>query len=649
MIMITRTRAAAVFVALAWGCHHNDGPPCGSADPVPAKPPPSAPDGALGPGFTDLNLVSDGDPAFKLDMQSGNEPPQTTVLIGDLDEDGRPELIFGNRFPQVVTYDPGSRTLGARRPLTAGGQAILGLLGLLDLDGDGHLDLLLGDEPTLNGILDPAQRTQQVAWGRGDGTFDLALLWTNGNAYRARVAALADIDGDGWLDLLIGPGDCDHACQGFMPVLRTGPRQFEAHPEWMDPALSASANALMAFELRPGELTVVVLGPCTGPCLTHPPPAFFHEETLNGTPRFAGVDATPSCFGSTSGLPAGEQLMKAAPMAAAWADLNGDGRLDLAITTDPATVFFETPASGSEIDRTPQVPLATMTSAPGKYPLLPWAIALIDFDGDGAIDLLQTHGNDSGDVQRLGPQFATLAMGHGDFQFADATRAAHLGQVGQWRALTVTDLDGDGDADIAVGGLGSVPHLYRNDIALGYGRIALRLHGTTSNHLGVGARVWLRLRADGPEQLLVPANLSSPRVLSDPLVFAGVGDVATVDRVRIDWPSGYEQILTAVAPNRLYDIVEPPTVVIEPTTRHQPAANPFSVRVTPRASDGTIRMSARVSVAVTGVGSVGAATQDSQGAWSAAVASSGSGGVAEVRVTIDGVPVNLRPRLRWDN
>ena len=92
------------------------------------------------------------------------------------------------------------------------------------------------------------------------------------------------------------------------------------------------------------------------------------------------------------------------------------------------------------------------------------------------------------DSRWVGMQDVTLHLARGPHCFEDATALSGIQQPGNWRSLTVGDLEGDGDADIIVGGSGT-PRVYRNEIETGNHHLALRLRGHTSNRLGVGAVV----------------------------------------------------------------------------------------------------------------------------------------------------------------
>ena len=132
----------------------------------------------------------------------------------------------------------------------------------------------------------------------------------------------------------------------------------------------------------------------------------------------------------------------------------------------------------------------------------------------------------------------------GDFRFADVTPLTHLGRRGQWFSLYVGDLEGDGDPDLVVGGQNEPPRVYRNDIATANAGLALRFHGTTSNALGIGARVRVWPRETDPVHHHVGGGGgggASPYVVSEPLVFVGLGAARSAARVQVEWPSGTVQ------------------------------------------------------------------------------------------------------------
>ena len=115
----------------------------------------------------------------------------TMVAVGDLDEDGDPDLVIAGRnsegFAYLVPNEDG--VLGTPIELVTGGQT--DWVEIVDLDGDGHLDLCFAVR-SLRGRL-------SLLRGFGDGTFADFEEIRLGREPRALV--VDDLDGDGDPDI----------------------------------------------------------------------------------------------------------------------------------------------------------------------------------------------------------------------------------------------------------------------------------------------------------------------------------------------------------------------------------------------------------------------------------------------------------------
>jgi enediyne biosynthesis protein E4 len=125
------------------------------------------------------------------------------------------------------------------------------------------------------------------------------------------------------------------------------------------------------------------------------------------------------------------------------------------------------------------------------------------------------------------------------------------------RSAVIFDLDNDGDLDIVTNDFNSEPQVLISDLAqrrqIHWLKVAL--NGTVSNRNGLGATV--RVRAGG--QLYTKYNDGKSGYLSQsvlPLYF-GLGDVAKIDRVEVDWPSGRQQVFTELQVNETLTATEP--------------------------------------------------------------------------------------------
>ena len=619
----------SLLTCLACGGHdsgtHDPQPPCTPAEPLAA--------GALGPGFIDLNAIADADAAFIVTPPGMNGASNCAGLLGDLDGDGKIELITGNQSLIRVTYDSATGQFANRQALSPA-VPFQSAVAVLDLDGDGVLDIISGS-------------SSQVAWGSKDGTFTVGDIGPQAQGKAPSALQIADFDHDGWLDLLFGgqcPA-CDQTCRVMWPVQRTGPRTFVPHPDWLEPTQGGRANAVLATEFHAGE-PVISVQEGVDNCSFAKPPAFFHATTFNALnePHFTPFDPMPVDARYHTVSFDGATLSDFVPMGSAVADLDGDGRLDFAVATDPERWFFQTQAAWPFVERSIDACVLALTTEAGKHAMLAWGMAFVDVNGDGVLDMLAANGNDEGPLDRLGPQFATLHLGTGPFQFVDATLAAGIGRVGQWRALTIGDLDGDGDVDAVVGGNGRVPRVYRNDTTGGH-HLALRLYGTTSNHLGAGAQVWVKTLASDKERLLLGDGMASPFALSEPLVFVGLGPATSADTVRVVWPSGYVQTLHGLAAGKIHAITEPQQFAIDPPSRHGQSGGGAGVKVTvtPRDADGATRKDAKIEVKLSGDA---VATGDGSGTFQ--IASPAGPGTTVVHILIDSVELGVSPKIFWD-
>ena len=127
--------------------------------------------------------------------------PQGSVLTGDFNNDGLADIAFFCGATEGVMLGNGDGTFGAPKLLNAGSSQ-LAVLG--DFNKDGKLDIAIIGAPGGN------VTTQNIEFlaGNGDGTFAVAKVSPLPQAgYTAPIAA--DIDGDGYLDIVLGSFNTD--------------------------------------------------------------------------------------------------------------------------------------------------------------------------------------------------------------------------------------------------------------------------------------------------------------------------------------------------------------------------------------------------------------------------------------------------------
>lgn len=626
--------------------------------------PPPVPPTTLGPGFVEVpapGLAASGLYVAQGDRSVRFPPANTSALFADLDGDGLPELFYlqieGGPPPvqtetmHVLTYDPATSELSLSTPL----RALLPItpnpsriVGAVDLDGDGALDLLTNDAEGA------------FVWGDGAGAFlepEPVPLPLRGYP-RLNTAALADVDGDGWLDVVFAPGGCGDEGLDVGLLLRSGPRSYADKTALLPDVPLVDPYAVLAAPVGDSILIHPAGRPCDPGAI---PSGFYRTDGIDadGWPTFDVSDPTsPASFykqgntGSTGYMPAYQ------PMAAVVADFDGDQEPDLLSSVSyQLMLLFQGGTSWPLDDLTlhavldnPLLPNGPLPGSPYDA-LLPWGVAAVDVDRDGAVDVVTVHGDDATAWydELLPPQWTTAHWNRGDGSFESITDITGLDALGEYRSLTVGDLDRDGDPDLILGGQAMFPRVMRNDVDTGTS-LGIVLSGSTSNHLGIGARVrvWSTDVIHPPTQVM--GAMGAPLAISEPIVFAGLGQATEASRVRVTWPSGLVQEVQHLAAGQVHVIEEPPTLVLDTDTRHVPAdgSSTVTVSVTPRDLSGQPRAGAVTIELKAGAGTwAGPVFQDGD-SWRRTLIAPAYTADAVVEATIDGTPLAVRPRIWWD-
>ena len=147
--------------------------------------------------------------------------------------------------------------------------------------------------------------------------------------------------------------------------------------------------------------------------------------------------------------------------------------------------------------------------------------------------------------------------------FQDVTTAGGFGHLQKGHAVAFADLDNDGDQDVFIVLGGAYPgDRARSALFLNPGNrnhwITLKLEGTKSNRIAIGARIKLTVAtARGPRFIYKTVN-SGGSFGSSPLrQEIGVGDATAITSVEIFWPaSGLHQTLSGFMLDHAYRIRE---------------------------------------------------------------------------------------------
>ncbi|MBD2757742.1 T9SS type A sorting domain-containing protein [Spirosoma validum] len=275
----------------------------------------------------------------------GNAP--SSVAIGDLNGDGRPDLVTADRLDNTVSVllNTGSGSFAARTSFRTGNAPLSVAIG--DLNGDGQPELM-----TVNGV----DKTVFGNGNTGSGSFTAAPTPFGVSSMPLSVAA-GDLNGDGLWDLATPDRDNFTVSLLLNTGLTTGRVGFRTYDRYPVDNLSLSvAIGDLNGDGRPdlvtgdGEAVAVLLD--------------------NGSGRFADRLVYP-----IYGL----------PYSVAIGDLNGDGRPDLVTAnTDRNTVVL--------LLNTGQGRFAAPTGF--RVGERPSSVAVGDLNGDGRPDLVVANQDD---------------------------------------------------------------------------------------------------------------------------------------------------------------------------------------------------------------------------------------------------------------
>ena len=450
------------------------------------------------------------------------------LQMADIDRDGYPDIVsvhedsnhlriaFGSADPDIWTLI----TVGEGAEVAAIEDVAVG-----DLNGDGWPDLVAAcEEAHLVYFQNPGSEARTIQWP----SLIPAITQNRGSWLRAFIA---DVDGDGHMDVLgANKGGADIIDPSQPSAARpTSLFLIDGTPldgaNWREQVLSLEVvpNTAMPVDIDgDGDFDVLAA-------------ARLHQTMTmleNTAPREnGGIEVLPHPIAIAPGQPAPKGWRgSSSGFQSAFADIDGDGRQDLAVSV------YETPAT---IEGTPLMASLGWLKQPESlddpwtyYPIgniLPDAvigIALADIDGDGDLDAV-TGGYSGLNILKGGYTGASR-----DFDEPGVTASSSVGRIawfenpgdptaewdrhdisrrvrGMYDAFIPRDMDGDGDIDL----------------------VATR--GNSGTYDGV---FWLeQARTDTPEAAFIPARTEDSRALPLPPA---------------DWAEHYEKAVTFIAPNK---------------------------------------------------------------------------------------------------
>jgi hypothetical protein len=286
-------------------------------------------------------------------------------------------------------------------------------------------------------------------------------------------------------------------------------------------------------------------------------------------------DGTFTNVAEDSGVAVNQDGSEQANMGVAIGDYDHKGRLSIAIThfSDEYTTLFRNDGPFNFTDASYPVGIA-----PPTRPYVGWGDAFVDLDNDGWVDFFMVNGHvyPQVNVAGVGIKYrepALLFQNKHDGTFRDLSQqvgsAIQTPQVS--RGLAVGDLFNDGHMELVIENLEGSPMILRPEGAAQNDWISLTLLGTRSNRLALNARV--RVTAGDLVQTDEVRSGGSYISQNDLRLHFGLGSHDHVDKVEVFWPSGTEDTYTQLTANRFYTLVEgtPVPTSQPPNTGFHPA------------------------------------------------------------------------------
>ncbi len=238
-------------------------------------------------------------------------------------------------------------------------------------------------------------------------------------------------------------------------------------------------------------------------------------------------------------------------MGVEYADLDGDGLLDLISTTyqEEMPVYYQAIEPGLYSDSTN---IARID--PTLLAHVNWGIGAVDFDNDGDRDLFLACGHFLDNIRFIDDRtdvkvsnYLLANDGRGRFTNVSSSAGSAVRKIESSRAAGFDDLDNDGDVDLVVLNANASPTIGRTELkGEENGSVVVTLVGTRSNRDALGSRV-VAIADSGPPQ--VQATFSGRGYESyygRRLVF-GLGKSKAVT-LEVTWPDGQVEIFKCTHP-----------------------------------------------------------------------------------------------------
>jgi Bacterial Ig-like domain (group 3)/FG-GAP-like repeat/FG-GAP repeat len=377
---------------------------------------------------------------FRLDLTPGTMP--TSVVVGDLNGDGKLDLVAGNGASGTVSVwlGDGLGGYGAKTDwVTSLTSSNTATVAIADMNGDGKSDIVVANSN---------QDSLVVLLGTGLGAFLPRITTYIGFAAYPIGLAIADFNNDGKLDVTT----TDPSFNAVLVLLGNGAGGFFLRNDYAaGQGPSGVVVADVNGDTKPdlivsdyGDNTIsILLGDNSGnfytrtTCPTGAGPYSLTVGDLNGDGNLDVVTSnyTQNSISVLTGNGAGgftyalDYSIASTVFAAAIGDLNGDGKADIALANFGGSAITVLLGNGSG---------GFGSRADFATGYNPADVTIADVNGDGRADIVTAVRN-AGQVSVL--------FGNGSGQLgarSDMTAGAHP------EAVAIGDLNGDGKPDLAI-------------------------------------------------------------------------------------------------------------------------------------------------------------------------------------------------------
>lgn len=441
------------------------------------------------------------------------------VALNDLDGDGLPNdaCYVDTRIDRVIVA-PVPGTPARYQPFTLDpinlpyNSATMAPMGCLpgDFNEDGLQDVLAyywGRTPI---VFTKQARTSAL----GSDSYTRSEVVPGNERWYTNAATLADIDGDGHADLIVGNFFPDGArildaranvpdgMQDSMSRAQNGGRKHLLL--WKAPAAFEEVNGALDAQSAQGWALAIAAADLDGDLLPEiyfandfGPDRLLHNRSTPGHPRFELLDGRRSLT-TTKSKVLGHDSYKG--MGVDFGDLNGDGLQDIYVSNitqeygleESNFVFLST--GHVELMKKGVAPYVDRSESLGlSRSGWGWESRLGDFNNDGVLEALQATGFLKGNVNRW-PELHEVVMGNDqllhsprswpslqtgddisgnghnfffvrapDGRFHDIAAQLSLDQPLLTRGIATADVDGDGRLDYAVANQWGTSYFYRNE------------------------------------------------------------------------------------------------------------------------------------------------------------------------------------------